>query len=171
MLSLGIPQKSWFLHLSQTVPRCSVCFHYKNIYQCLEYMKWDLCHIFTPELHIKTTLYVHTVTSHCVICRYIIEEKSAIVKTVWVLFCICVITDSILVDLYPPFRRHWHTWKHTLMLIAHNHTPMHMQHTNMHGTVHSHTQHHTHHHVHAGWRLSSPFCKPGGAWQDSGDSP
>ena len=26
-----------------------------------------------------------------------------------------LITDSILVDLYPPFWRHWHTWMHTLM--------------------------------------------------------
>jgi len=30
---------------------------------------------------------------------------------------------------------------------------------------------HTQHHVNAGWILSSLFCKPGGAWQDSGNSP
>ena len=27
-------------------------------------------HIFTPELCIKATLYVHTVTSHCVSCKH-----------------------------------------------------------------------------------------------------
>ena len=31
------------------------------------------------------------------------------------MFCTCVITDSTLVDLYPPFGRHLHTWIYTLM--------------------------------------------------------
>ena len=35
---------------------------------CDSYMEGEVHHIFTPELYIKTTLYVHTVTSHCVRC-------------------------------------------------------------------------------------------------------
>ena len=65
-----------------------------------------MCHIFTPDPYIKTTLYVHTVTSHSVSCKHVTGKKSAIARTVSVLFCTCVITDSILVDLYPPFGRH-----------------------------------------------------------------
>ena len=39
-------------------------------------------HTFTPELYIKTTLYVHTVTSHCVSCKHVTGKKSAIAITV-----------------------------------------------------------------------------------------
>ena len=52
------------------------------------------------------------------------------------LFFTCVIADSILVDLYPPFRRYLYTFTHTTP-----HT-MHMQHTNVHThlqTPHTHT--------------------------------
>ena len=38
-------------------------------------MEWDVRHIFTPELYIKTMLYVHTVTSHCVSCEHVAGKK------------------------------------------------------------------------------------------------
>ena len=49
---------------------------------CDSYMECDVCHIFTPDLYSKTTLYVHTVTSHCVSCKHVTGKKSAIAKTV-----------------------------------------------------------------------------------------
>jgi len=73
----------------------------------------------------------------------------------------------------------WKALKHVnaplMNVYTQPHTNAHATHKYMH--VYSHTQHHTHthvhtqHHVNAGWILSSLFCKPGGAWQNSGDSP
>ena len=136
-------------------------------------MEWDVCHIFTPDLYIKTTLYVHTVTSHCVSCKHVTRT---IARTVWVLFCTCVITDSILVDLYPSFGRHSHTWMHTLMhMYTQPHTHAHATHkytcTFTNTMPHTHTHMHTYHHVHAGWSQFSLYCKPEWSWQDCGDAP
>ena len=104
------------------VSSCCTCFHNVNTYHCLEYyiVHGVRCAPYVYELSsIKATLYVHTVTSHCVSCKHVTRT---IARTVWVLFCTRVITDSILVDLYPPLERHWHTWMHTPM---HMHTTTH----------------------------------------------
>ena len=110
---------------------------------CDSYMECDVCHIFTPDLYIKTTLCVHTVTSHCVSCKHVTRT---IARTVWVLFCTCVITDSIIVDFYPPFRRHSHTWMHTLMhMYTQPHT--HARATHKYPCTFTNTTPHTHMHT------------------------
>ena len=110
---------------------------------CDSYMKWDVRYTFSPELYIKTTCYVNTVTSHCVSCKHVTRT---IARTVWVLFCTCVITDSILVDLYPPFRRHSHTWMHTLMhMYTQPHT--HARATHKYPCTFTNTTPHTHTHI------------------------
>ena len=91
-------------------------------------MELDVRHIFTPELCIKTTLYVHTVTSHCVSNAHVHTTTHT-----------CTCNTQICMYIYA------------------------------HDTAHAHM--HTQHHVHAGWSRSSPWCKPGGSWQDCGDAP
>jgi len=101
-------------------------------------------------------------------------KKLAIAKTVWVLFCACVITDSTLVDLYPPFGRHLHTWMHTLMYMytqPHKHAHATQKYGGTFTDTTPHTHMHAQHHVHTGWILSSPRCKPGRSWQDCGHTP
>ena len=127
-----------------------------------------MCGIFSLlyELYIKSKLHVHSVISHCVSCKHVIRKK----------FNNCQSSMSVVLPLVwytcrfvSPFRRH------TLIhMYTQPHTHAHGTHKYMH-VIHTHnitcTHVHTQHHVNAGWILSSLFCKPGGAWQDSGNSP
>ena len=64
--------------------------------------------------------------------------------------CLCLCdywySDSILVDLYPPFRRHSHTWMHTLMHMYTPHTHAHAKQICMY--IYAHDTAHAHAHTH-----------------------